>query len=172
MQRQKILCLQAFQILRLMITIPQNIHGIILPTQMNISKHLEKVINLIKPNSLAPEWQLPLDMGNNIVKLCQLKGKVVLLEFWIKNCGHCIEAVADLNSIAKKYKNKKFEVLGVNAHDTKEDISNFYEKNKPNFKTVYDEEVVVSEYGVYSFPTIILLGKNGKVLYSGEFDKS
>lgn len=133
---------------------------------------IDKVINLIKPNSIAPDWQLPMFATSETLTLNELKGKVVLLEFWIKNCSYCIAAVPKLNSIAKKYvKNKNFEIVGVNPHDTKEDINNFYVKNKPNFKTVYDEGKVTTEYGVSGFPTVVLINKKGKVLYSGNFDQ-
>ena len=132
----------------------------------------EKVVNLIKPDSFAPDWKLPLFATSDSLTLNGLKGKVILLEFWIKNCSYCIATVPKLNSIAKKYvKNKNFEIVGVNPDDTKEDISNFYVKNQPHFKTVYDEGKVTTEYGVTGFPTVVLIDKKGKVLYSGDFDQ-
>lgn len=131
----------------------------------------EKIVSLIKQNALAPNWHLPLYASNQLLNLNELKGKVVLLEFWIKNCGYCIAAVPKLNSIAEKYKKKKFQVVGINAHDTKEDVDNFYQKNKPNFKSVYDKGKVTNDYGVGAFPTVVLLNKNGVVLYSGSFDQ-
>jgi thiol-disulfide isomerase/thioredoxin len=132
----------------------------------------EKGINLIKSNSMAPDWQLPLFATSGTLTLNELKGKVVLLEFWIKNCSYCIAAVPKLNSIAEKYnKNKKFEIVGVNANDTKEDVNNFNSRNKPTFKTVSDKGKVTIAYGVNSFPTVVLIDKKGKVLYSGNFDQ-
>jgi len=131
----------------------------------------EKVVNLIKTNSIAPDWKLPLFATSGTLSLKELKGKVILLEFWIKNCSYCIAAVPKLNSITKKFDtNKDFEIVAVNANDTKKDISNFYVKNKPSFKSVSDKGKLTTEYGISGFPTVVLIDKKGKVIYSGTFD--
>lgn len=132
----------------------------------------KKELDPIKQNSIASDWQLPLFDSNEFLKLSQLKGKIVLLEFWIKNCGYCISAVPQLNSLAKKYKDKNMEVLGINVFDEKEDVFNFYQKTQPNFKTVYNGGKVADKYGIGAFPTVVLLDKNSSVIYSGNFDQS
>jgi thiol-disulfide isomerase/thioredoxin len=102
--------------------------------------------------------------------LRRLKGKVVLLEFWIKNCGYCVGAVPELNALAAKYNKQQFQIVGINSHDTKEDIANFYQRTKPVFKTVLDNKRVTTGYGVQAFPTVVLIDQKGVVLYSGDFD--
>ena len=131
----------------------------------------EKTIILIKKNTIAPGWQLPYFATTDSLSLNKLKGKVVLLEFWIKNCGYCIAAVPKLNTLIKKYSNKKFQVIGINAHDTKEEISSFYQRNNPIFKTVYDNGLVTDKYGIDGFPTLVLIDKKGIVIYSGNYDQ-
>jgi thiol-disulfide isomerase/thioredoxin len=123
-------------------------------------------------HSPAPDWELPVFDSNQSVRLSQLKGKVVLLEFWTKNCGYSIAAVPKLNSLFKKFQGKDLVVLGVNLHDKMEDIHNFNQRTKPNYKTVYDGQKVAEEYGVSFYPTIILLNKNGQVLSYGELNES
>jgi thiol-disulfide isomerase/thioredoxin len=131
----------------------------------------EKTVSLIKKNAVAPHWQLPYFTTTDSLSLNNLKGKVVLLEFWIKNCGYCIEAVPKLNTLIKKYNNKKFQVVGINAYDTREDIASFYKRNNPTFKTVNDNGKVTNDYGVEGFPTVVLIDKKGVVLYSGNYDQ-
>jgi len=131
----------------------------------------EKILVPIEKNTLAPDWQLPWADTNDSIALHQLKGKVVMLEFWMKNCGHCIEAVPALNALAEKYKNKKFELIGINAHDSKENIQAFYQRTKPNFKTAIDHMKVTLNYGIQGFPTVVLLDKKGVVLYAGGYDQ-
>ena len=132
----------------------------------------QKQLALIQLNTTAPDWQLIFLNSNDSIRLSNLKGKVVLLEFWIKNCGYCIAAVPKLNALLEKYKGKKFQVIGINTLDTKDDINNFYKKNQPKFKTVYDYNgKVTTGYGVDAFPTIVLIDKNGVVLYAGNFDQ-
>lgn len=131
----------------------------------------EKILVPIEKNTLAPDWQLPWADTHDSIALHDLKGKVILLEFWMKNCGHCIAAVPGLNALAEKYKTKKFELIGINAHDSKEGIQNFYQRTKPNFKTAIDHMNVTLNYGIQGFPTVVLLDKKGVVLYAGSYDQ-
>ena len=71
----------------------------------------------------------------------------------------------------RKYKAEKFQVIGINTHDTREDINNFYQRNNPNFKTAFDNMNVTHDYGVQAFPTFVLIDKKGIILYSGDYDQ-
>ena len=125
------------------------------------------LLQLISVGSLAPEWTLPLYNKKENITLRNFKGKVVLLDFWIKNCGPCIKSIPDLNALQQKFKNVKFEILGINSYDPKEDIIWFCNKNKPKYKNLMQGKEIAVKYGVTSFPTVILIDKNGKILYSG-----
>lgn len=131
----------------------------------------EKTVSLIKKNTIAPDWQLPYFTTSDSLSLDNLKGKVVVLDFWIRNCGYCIAAVPELNTLIKKYRNKNFQVVGINAHDTKEEIKGFYQRNNPSFRTVYDNGLITDKYGVDRFPTLVLIDKKGIVIYSGNYDQ-
>ena len=122
---------------------------------------------LISVGSLAPEWTLPLYDKKENIALRNFKGKVVLLDFWIKNCGPCIKSIPDLNALQQKFKNEKFEILGINSYDPREDIIWFCNKHKPKYKNLMQGKEIAVKYGVTGFPTVILIDKNGKVLYSG-----
>lgn len=132
----------------------------------------DKKAELIKTNVLAPDWEAIYFNTNDKISLSKLKGKVVLLDFWIKNCGYCIASVPELNNIIKKYSSNGLTVIGINKHDKKADIAFFYEKFKPNFNTVYDSNgKITTAYGIDGFPTIVIIDKEGKVIYAGGFDK-
>lgn len=132
----------------------------------------QKKLTLVQPNTTAVNWQLPSFDSNDSIKLSNLKGNVVLLEFWIKNCGYCIAAVPKLNALLEKYNGKKLQVIGINAQDNKNDINNFYKRTQPKFKIVYDDDgKVTTSYGVDAFPTVVLLDKKGDILYAGSFDQ-
>jgi thiol-disulfide isomerase/thioredoxin len=132
---------------------------------------LRKELTLIKAASPAPFWELPLVVGPGKLSLEQLKGKVVLLEFWFKNCGPCIAAVPELNGLRNKYNGLPFELIGINAEDTKKDALWFVEKRKVSYTTVYEGNETAKIYGISGYPTTVLLDKNGIVLYAGGFDK-
>lgn len=127
---------------------------------------------LISVGSIALDWTLPLYNKNENISLFELKGKVILLDFWFKNCGPCIESVPHLNAINKKYRNKNFEILGINTWDTQKDIGGFCNKYGVTYKILMNGKDLAENYGVNLFPTVILIDKVGKVLYSGGFDQS
>lgn len=127
---------------------------------------------LIPIGSIALDWTLPLYNKNENISLSELKEKVILLDFWFKNCGPCIESVAHLNSIHEKFKNQKFEILGINTYDAQKDISWFCNKHKIRYKVLMNGKDIAEKYGVVGYPTIILIDKKGNVLYSGGFDQA
>ncbi len=131
-----------------------------------------KQSKLIKANTNAPYWKGSYYHINDTLTLNSFKGKVILLEFWIKNCGYCIAAVPSLNTLSKKYNSDEFSIIGINRYDKKEDIHFFYEKNHPEFKTIIDDNGNITKaYGIDGFPTVVLIDKKGVVLYAGGFDK-
>jgi thiol-disulfide isomerase/thioredoxin/outer membrane lipoprotein-sorting protein len=132
----------------------------------------DKAVALIKKNAIAPDWEATYFKSNEAISLSKLKGKVVLLEFWIKNCGYCVAAVPELNYLIKKYNNRNLAVIGINRHDKQDDVDFFYGKHQPNFNTVYDSNGnIATAYGVDGFPTIVLIDKEGNVIYAGSLDK-
>ena len=126
----------------------------------------EKTLIQLALGEKAPNWKLELLNKKETIDLEQLKGKVVLLDFWIKNCGACIENVDFLNKIYEKYKDKNFELLGINSYDTTENINFFYEKHGLKYPVLTNGKSILEKYGVNAFPTIFILDKEGKIIYS------
>lgn len=125
---------------------------------------------LIKAGETAPEINLPLFATDKLISLNDYKGKLVLLDFWIFHCGYCQESVPKLNALQKKYKNKDFKLLTINVHDTKDLIELFIKTKKAEFEILYKGEDTATKFGVSGFPTVFLIGKDGKIIYSGSYD--
>lgn len=124
----------------------------------------------IKANSIAPNFNLKYADKKDSLKLSSFKGNVVLLEFWIKNCGFCISAVPKLNFLNSKFAKRKFSIIGVNFEDNSKDIESFYKRNLPVFKTILGDLRIKESFGIGAFPTVVLIDKKGVVLYSGNLD--
>ena len=140
-------------------------------TYLNEYKYRKPLADLlIKPETIAPDWKLPAFQTNSQISLSQFKNKVVMLEFWISFCGYCIAAVPKLNAIEEKFKNKDFKLIGINAHDSQAIIEIFKKNNQPKFQILSNGKETAEIYGVTVFPTIVLINKSGKVIYSGKFD--
>lgn len=144
------------------------------PTYINEYKQIKQkgIPQLIPVGSIAGDWTLPVYNEDKNISLSQLKGKVILLDFWFKNCGPCIESVPHLNAINKEFKNKKVEVVGINTWDSKKDVNWFCNNHKVAYTVLMDGRGLAEKYGVNRFPTVILIDKKGKILYSGGFDQS
>ncbi|MES2275343.1 MAG: TlpA disulfide reductase family protein [Bacteroidota bacterium] len=130
----------------------------------------EKVQPLIAAGAMLMDWSLPELSTGKAVQGADVKGKVVLMDFWIKNCGYCMESFPLLQQLQKKYGTDKFQLLAINAYDKKEDVAFFYKREKPVYKMLYTGAAMAKSLGVGGYPTVILLDKSGKVIYSGGFD--
>uniref|UniRef100_A0A0E0NU58 Thioredoxin domain-containing protein n=1 Tax=Oryza rufipogon TaxID=4529 RepID=A0A0E0NU58_ORYRU len=105
-----------------------------------------------------------------------LKGRVVLLDFWTYCCINCMHVLPDLEFIEKKYKDKPFTVVGVHSakFDNEKDleaIRNAVLRYNITHPVVNDGDMYLwRELGVNSWPTFVVIGPNGKVLaqISGE----
>jgi len=121
---------------------------------------------LLPVGSPAPGWKLQLYNEAKMVALDDLKGKVVLVDFWIKNCGPCIASVPHLNELQKKFADKNFEIMSINSYDPEKDIKWFCDKHKVAYNVLLNGKEVAQRYGVSAFPTMFVIDKKGKIIYA------
>uniref|UniRef100_A0A1D1YFL6 NHL repeat-containing protein 2 n=2 Tax=Anthurium amnicola TaxID=1678845 RepID=A0A1D1YFL6_9ARAE len=112
----------------------------------------------------------PLQFGRD------LKGKVVLLDFWTYCCINCMHVLPDLEFLEKKYKEKPFTVIGIHSakFDNEKDleaIRNAVLRYNITHPVVNDGEMRLwRELGINSWPTFVIVSPTGKLLaqISGE----
>ncbi|XP_023894808.2 protein SUPPRESSOR OF QUENCHING 1, chloroplastic isoform X2 [Quercus suber] len=99
-----------------------------------------------------------------------LKGKVVLLDFWTYCCINCMHVLPDLEFLEKKYKDMPFTVVGVHSakFDNEKDleaIRNAVLRYGITHPVVNDGDMYLwRELGINSWPTFAIVGPNGKLL--------
>ena len=100
----------------------------------------------------------------------ELKGQVVLLDFWTYCCINCMHVLPDLAYLEHKYRDQPFAVVGVHSakftnegqRQTVRAAINRYEIGHP---VVVDEEMRLwGEYAVRSWPTLVLVGSDRKII--------
>jgi thiol-disulfide isomerase/thioredoxin len=129
-------------------------------------KAVKTVPQLTAPGLPAPPWNLALLNSGKMVSLNSLKGQVVVLEFWINNCGACIQSVPHLNSLQQRLKGNPFKIMAINAYDAEKDVSLFYNRNRITYSVLLNGRQAADKYGVSAFPAFFVIDKNGTVVYS------
>lgn len=110
----------------------------------------------------APALNLPTENGS--VSLSDLKGKVVLLDFWASWCGPCRQSFPWMNDMQAKYSDQGFEVVAVNLDQDKEAATEFLDQIPANFTIAYDTEGATPEaYKVMGMPSAYLIDRDGNI---------
>ncbi len=111
----------------------------------------------------APEFSLRLFDGNDL-KLSDLKGKTVLLNFWASWCIPCREEARALENSWQKYKDKDVVFVGVNVWDDNSNALNYMNKFGAAYPhgTDPDEEIQV-DYGVGGVPETYFIDPSGYI---------
>lgn len=111
----------------------------------------------------APDFVLKSASGKNI-RLSELKGRVVMLNFWATWCGPCAEEIPHLNRIHESIDEYDFELLGINIDEDKSKALHLAKKLKVNFPILFDIEKSVSKsFEIDAMPTTILIDRSGKI---------
>lgn len=103
------------------------------------------------------------DMAGQSYNLKELKGKIVVLNFWFINCPPCRAEIPHLNEVVKKYESNKDVVFLAVALDERYDLKKFLADNPFQYHIIDDGRYLAANYGINSFPTHLVLDREGKV---------
>lgn len=138
----------------------------------------------------APEIEFIWTSGGQAEKLSDLKGKVVVLDFWATWCGPCVAAFPNVRELQKRYKGYPVEIVGVTSvqgqHirrtgdkrekvDTKGNprqefdlMKEFMKDMNITWNVVFSSENVFNPmYGVNGIPHLTIIDAEGRVRYNG-----
>jgi thiol-disulfide isomerase/thioredoxin len=109
----------------------------------------------------APDFSMVTSDGEYITS-DELRGKVILLDFWGTWCPPCRNALPDLKRLAKKYSDKEFRLVSIDVNDPEERWMEFLEENKMEWTQVRDDKSSLKRtFQVSAFPTYILIDHDG-----------
>jgi len=122
-------------------------------------------------NKPAPDFNLK-DFDGNYVKLSDLKGKVVVVDFWATWCGPCKASFPALQKVYEKYKsNPNIVILALDTWekekteaDKEKKVKDFIAQNNYTFKVLFDTDVV-TKYEVTGIPTKFVVDKDGMIQF-------
>jgi thiol-disulfide isomerase/thioredoxin len=124
---------------------------------------------LVELNSrpAAPDFELA-DIGGKLHRLSDLKGTVVLVNFWASWCAPCRAEMPSLERLKKRVHADDFHILAINIGEGKEDISRFYFSVNPplTFEILMDHDMSASQYWpMRGLPMTFIVDKGGRVTY-------
>jgi peroxiredoxin len=126
-----------------------------------------------------PDFTLASAQGKNI-RLEELRGQVVMLNFWATWCGPCRQEMPELEKLYQRYSKAGFTILGINIENStdttkRDEILNFVTEKKLSFPVLYDNKKVVTTTLEQQFlgknmgmPTTVFLDRNGNARFLHE----
>lgn len=137
------------------------------------SKHTKSFVEFVERNkelnigSPAPDFTAATPDGN-WVKLSDLKGKYVLLDFWASWCGPCRQENPNVVKLYNAYKDKNFTILSYSLDENKADWTKAIAKDGLTWTHVSElrkwESKIVPLYKLEGIPATFLLDKEGKII--------
>ena len=96
------------------------------------------------------------------ITLSELRGKVVVLNFWATWCAPCVEELPSLVNLQQKMRNKGITVLAVSVDQDESLYRRFVQDHNVNLLTVRDANQKSNNlYGTFKFPETYIIDRNG-----------
>jgi thiol-disulfide isomerase/thioredoxin len=125
---------------------------------------------LLRPlgrTDLAPDFTLArIDGQPGEVHLADLRGKVVVLDFWATWCPPCLAMLPVLHDLHREWQPRGVEFVGIDsdgAMTTRAEVVDFVAGRQFPYPVVIDDREVGGRYGVYSIPHLVIVGRDGMI---------
>jgi cytochrome c biogenesis protein CcmG, thiol:disulfide interchange protein DsbE len=116
------------------------------------------------PRIGSPAPDFTVQDADRSVTLSQLKGKVVVLNFWATWCPPCIEEMPSLVTMQQRMKDRGITVLAVSIDDDGDAYHRFLKEHKVDVLTVRDSaKKAPSLYGTFKWPETYIIDRSGVV---------
>jgi thiol-disulfide isomerase/thioredoxin len=113
----------------------------------------------------APDFTLKSRDGKN-VRLSDLRGQVVMLNFWASWCGPCRQEMPLLDELSKRYGRAGFTLLGVNVEQDTAAGEKYLQDTPVSFPILWDPTSKVSQlYNIDAMPSTVMIDRDGNMRY-------
>ncbi|MDX9759719.1 MAG: TlpA disulfide reductase family protein [Bacteroidota bacterium] len=118
----------------------------------------------LQPGVTAPDFTAATVRGDTM-RLSDLRGNVVLLDFFYSTCGPCMSAIPKLVALHEEFADRNVVILGVDPFETPETktLQRLIEKRGVSYAVTFPPQEILFDYKVSGFPTLIILGRDGVI---------
>jgi peroxiredoxin len=103
-------------------------------------------------------------MKGEPVRLSELRGKVVVLNFWATWCVPCRAEIPEFNTMQRDMETRGLSIVGVSFDATPEEIKEFQNDIKQDYTLLLGDDELKSKLGVgQSFPTTLIIDRQGRI---------
>ena len=118
-----------------------------------------------KVGQSAPSVSGQYPNGAKTVSLEQLRGKVVVIDFWATWCGPCRVEMPRMIQLYEKYHDSGFEIIGVSLDKSWKPVTQYRKSQGMQWPIALDKFRYISKkWGIQSIPTLVLIDQNGVIV--------
>jgi thiol-disulfide isomerase/thioredoxin len=119
----------------------------------------------------APDFALT-DLQGKTIRLSDLKGRTVLLDFWATWCGPCRADGPSLDKLYQKYGAKNLTIIGISVDEERPVVQKFLAEHTHQYViALTTENEMPRPYQIGVFPTYIVIDPDGNLAFATEGDK-
>jgi len=140
-----------------------------LKKQFGFSMLNNRLQGIIKNNMLRLSAFELVDQGNKTIHAAEMNSDLIILDFWFVGCLPCIEDHKKTSKSLSFLKQNNAELISISNDDSYQTWKSYLEKhNYPwaQYKKPLAVENIISQLGITTYPTYILLNKKGDILFS------
>ena len=142
---------------------PLSLADSLINSLVDIASDLEPAVGLAEGNR-APAFNITTLDGEDIA-LTDLRGQVVLLNFWGTWCGPCRREMPEFQKAFEQWGAQGFEILAIAYNDTEAAMRDFRDEYGLSFSLALDDTGEINDtYGIQTRPSSYLLGRDGIIL--------
>jgi peroxiredoxin len=136
------------------------------PNPANVEVAKDLIANPLRARKrLVPEFEAATLAGDYLTSE-DVKGKVLLVDFWGTWCAPCVAAVPSLRLMSRRMEKDPFVLLSVSTDSDKATLTEFIAKHQMSWPQVWDERHELSrKFQVEGYPTYMLVDHEGEIVY-------
>ena len=134
-------------------------------------KNVKQTLTKVAGNPDAPDFNLE-DQHGNFLKMSDLRGKVVIVNFWATWCPPCRKEMPSMQRAWEILKHEDIMLLAINVGEDSDQIFAFTAEYPVEFPLIMDtDSSVVREWKVRGLPTTFIVNPAGKIVYQAIGDR-